>query len=100
MTTKPEDCVRCAIGMQQAHEQDIPYDVGNCPDCLGTGYTDDCPECIPNPGEKHHKACPRGWATFRQSSSPAESDAESVHSGKQNTADKSELLPTQLEEKE
>jgi hypothetical protein len=35
-------------------------------------------------------------ATFRQSSSPTEPGAESVHSGKQNTADKSELLPTQL----
>jgi hypothetical protein len=34
--------------------------------------------------------------TFRQSPSLAEPGAESVHSGKQNTADKSELLPTQL----
>jgi hypothetical protein len=34
--------------------------------------------------------------TFPQSSSLAEQRAEAAHSGKQNTADKSELLPTQL----
>jgi hypothetical protein len=36
------------------------------------------------------------YANFRQSPSPMNRGAESVHSGKQNTADKSGLLPTQL----